>query len=50
MTATALHAQTMVHFSRKRMTALALPLIALAYFVYIFFAFDIAGLGDRINI
>ena len=50
MTATALHAQTMVHFSRKRMTALALPLIALAYFVYIFFAFDIAGLGDRINV
>lgn len=50
MTATALHTQTMVHFSRKRMAALALPVIVLAYFVYIFFAFDIPGLGDRINV
>ena len=50
MTATALHAQTSAHFSRKRMRALAVPLIVLAYFVYIFFAFDVAGLGDRINV
>ena len=47
MTATALHTQTMVHFSRKRMAALALPVIVLAYFVYIFFAFDIPHAGGR---
>jgi len=50
MTATALHTQTTAQFSRKRIKALAVPLIVLVYFVYIIFAFDVAGLGDRINV
>ena len=33
--------------SRKRMIAFAVPSVLLAYFVYIFFAFDIAGLVQR---
>ncbi|MBI1415931.1 MAG: phosphonate ABC transporter, permease protein PhnE [Limimaricola sp.] len=36
-------------FRRKRMVAIAVPLVILAYFVYIFFAFDIAGLGQRLR-
>ena len=36
-------------FSRKRLFAFACPLIVLAYAVYIFFAFDIAGLAGRAN-
>ena len=35
------------HIRRKRIAALAVPLVILAYFVYIFFAFDIAGLAER---
>jgi phosphonate transport system permease protein len=35
------------HFRRKRIYALAVPVVVLAYFVYIFFAFDIAGLAER---
>ena len=50
MTATALHAQATAEFSRKRLVAIAAPLIVLAYFVYIFFAFDIAGLGERVSV
>lgn len=34
------------HFRRKRIYALALPVVVLAYFVYIFFAFDIPGLAE----
>ena len=33
--------------SRKRMIAFAVPGVLLAYFVYVFFAFDIAGLVQR---
>ncbi|MEQ6247542.1 phosphonate ABC transporter, permease protein PhnE [Sulfitobacter sp. HNIBRBA3233] len=36
-------------FRRKRVMAFALPAVVLAYFVYIFFAFDIAGLAKRMN-
>jgi len=36
-------------FQRKRLFALAFPAVILAYFVYIFFAFDIAGLSQRAN-
>lgn len=36
-------------FVRKRMFAVAFPAIILAYFVYIFFAFDIPGLTKRAN-
>ena len=34
-------------FRRKRITALAVPAVILAYFAYIFFAFDIPGLAER---
>ncbi|GAW36857.1 phosphate-import permease protein PhnE [Roseovarius sp. A-2] len=34
-------------FRRKRCMAFAVPAVILAYFVYIFFAFDIPGLSDR---
>ncbi|KNX42728.1 Phosphate-import permease protein PhnE [Roseovarius tolerans] len=34
-------------FRRKRLMAFAVPAVILAYFVYIFFAFDIPGLADR---
>lgn len=35
------------HIRRKRLAALAVPLVILTYFVYIFFAFDIMGLAER---
>ena len=35
------------NFRRKRLIAFATPAVILAYFVYIFFAFDIPGLADR---
>ncbi len=34
-------------FRRKRLTAYAVPAVIFAYFVYIFFAFDFAGLASR---
>jgi phosphonate transport system permease protein len=34
-------------FQRKKLMAFAVPAVILAYFVYIFFAFDIPGLADR---
>ncbi len=34
-------------FRKKRLTAYAVPVVILGYFVYIFFAFDIAGLASR---
>ncbi|WP_068110535.1 phosphonate ABC transporter, permease protein PhnE [Tropicimonas marinistellae] len=34
-------------FGRKRRVALAVPVLLLAYFVYVFFAFDIPGLAQR---
>lgn len=36
-------------FRRKRLMAFAVPGIVLAYFVYVFFAFDISGLAKRAN-
>ncbi|MEL6609943.1 MAG: phosphonate ABC transporter, permease protein PhnE [Pseudomonadota bacterium] len=36
-------------FKRKRLFAFSVPAIILAYFTYIFFAFDIAGLSQRAN-
>ncbi|WP_300055337.1 phosphonate ABC transporter, permease protein PhnE [Sulfitobacter sp.] len=32
------------------MASLAAPVLILAYLTYVFFAFDVAGLGDRINV
>jgi phosphonate transport system permease protein len=37
-------------FRRKRMASLAAPVLILLYLTYVFFAFDVAGLGDRINV
>src|SRR6056297_739116 len=34
-------------FRRKQIAGFAVPAVILAYFVYLFFAFDIAGLVDR---
>ena len=34
-------------FRRKRLLAFGFPAVILAYFIYIFFAFDIPGLADR---
>ncbi len=42
-------AQADTLFARKRLFAFAIPAILLAYFVYIFFAFDIVGLAKRAN-
>jgi phosphonate transport system permease protein len=36
-------------FRRKRIVALSAPALVLVYFVYVFFAFDIAGLAKRAN-
>jgi phosphonate transport system permease protein len=49
MTAAALHQSTMRQFSRKRLIAFAFPGMIIAYFVYIFIAFDMAGLAQRVN-
>ena len=50
MTSEALHSQTVARFNRKKTVILSVPLIILTYFVYIFVSFDMAGLGERINI
>lgn len=50
MTTATLHAQTTARFHRQKITAVAVPLIILAYFAYIFVSFDMAGLKDRINL
>ncbi|SOH94468.1 phosphonate transport system permease protein [Monaibacterium marinum] len=47
---TTLAMQTVSGFRRKRLTALALPLLILLYLTYAFFAFDVPGLTDRVNV
>ncbi|KKK56571.1 hypothetical protein LCGC14_3063200, partial [marine sediment metagenome] len=37
-------------FRRKRIASLAAPVLILVYLAYVFFAFDVAGLGDRISV
>ena len=37
-------------FAHKRLLSFGLPAVVLAYLVYIFFAFDIPGLADRVRI
>tara|TARA_R110002072_G_scaffold2894_3_gene22397 strand:- start:728 stop:2032 length:1305 start_codon:yes stop_codon:yes gene_type:complete len=49
-TATVLHGPTVALFSRKKIISFSVPLIIIMYFVYIFVSFDIAGIGDRINV
>jgi phosphonate transport system permease protein len=50
MTTATLHAATFTQFSRKKRLTIAVPLVILAYFAYIFVSFDVAGLGERINL
>jgi phosphonate transport system permease protein len=50
MTTATLHAATLTQFSRKKRLTIAVPLVILAYFAYIFVSFDVAGLGERINL
>ena len=52
LTASTLPAQQVASrsFRRKRMASLAAPVLILLYLTYVFFAFDVAGLGDRINV
>ncbi|TMV77561.1 phosphonate ABC transporter, permease protein PhnE [Thioclava sp. BHET1] len=45
-----LRAETEARFLRRRRIALALPLLVLAYLVYLFFAFDLPGLSGRIRL
>jgi phosphonate transport system permease protein len=42
-----LRQQTETLFYRKKLVALAVPTVILAYLVYIFFSFDVLGLADR---
>ncbi len=42
-----LKAQADALFKRKRVVNFGMPAVVLAYFVYVFFAFDIIGLADR---
>jgi phosphonate transport system permease protein len=50
MSVSVLQAQTLTRFQIKRIGALALPTLVLLYFFYIFFAFDMPGLSDRVNL
>jgi phosphonate transport system permease protein len=50
MTTATLHAATLTQFSRKKRLTIAVPLVIMAYFAYIFVSFDVAGLGKRINL
>lgn len=50
MTATTLQMNTVAQFSRKKRMTMAVPLVILAYLAYIFVSFDVAGLGERMNI
>lgn len=50
MTAAILQQTAQRRFERKRLMSFALPGLIVAYFIYIFVAFDIAGLKDRINV
>lgn len=45
-----LQLKTTRNFSRKRLFAFAVPMMLVAYFAYIFVAFDVAGLGDRVSL
>lgn len=50
MTATTLQMNTVAQFSRKKRMTMAVPLVILVYLAYIFVSFDVAGLGERMNI
>ena len=44
-----LHAAVTRAFARRKMQALAVPVLILAYLTYVFFAFDIAGIAGRMR-
>lgn len=50
MTDAAIYATADRSLSRKRLITLAVPAVILAYLTYVFFAFDVAGLADRISV
>lgn len=50
MSVAVLQAQSEQLFVRKRLAAFAFPTVILAYLTYVFFAFDISGLNDRVSV
>lgn len=50
MTVMALQTQTIASFQRKRLIALTVPAVIFAYFVYIFFSFNMGGLAERVSL
>ncbi|WP_299877115.1 phosphonate ABC transporter, permease protein PhnE [uncultured Sulfitobacter sp.] len=50
MTTAVLKSDTTALFRRKRLGTLAWPVLIAAYIVYVFFAFDVPGLADRISV
>ncbi|MBL4811444.1 MAG: phosphonate ABC transporter, permease protein PhnE [Rhodobacteraceae bacterium] len=50
MTLALLNAQSIGALRRKRRLSFAFPAVIMAYFVYIFFAFDFPGLADRVSV
>lgn len=50
MSTATLQMQTVGRFRLKKRMTLAVPLVIVTYFAYIFVAFDIAGLGERISL
>jgi phosphonate transport system permease protein len=50
MTSATLQQSAVQNFGRKRIMAFAMPAVIAAYFIYIFVAFDIAGLSERVNV
>lgn len=50
MTSATLQQSAVRNFGRKRIMAFAMPAVIAAYFIYIFVAFDIAGLSERVNV
>lgn len=50
MSDAAIYATATRSLTRKRLIALAAPAVILAYLAYVFVAFDVAGLADRISL
>lgn len=50
MNALSLEGSVQQQFARKRLVSFAVPALILGYFAYIFVAFDMAGLGARVNV
>ncbi|MDO6591061.1 phosphonate ABC transporter, permease protein PhnE [Loktanella sp. D2R18] len=50
MSMASLQASTATNFQRKRLMGFAVPAVILAYFAYIFVAFDMGGLAERVSL